>query len=274
MQKTITRLLIIIAAILIALLIYKAIKPIKGVSVPVNTTVVQQPELGADFKEKIQLIIKEYLIENPEVIIDAVENLQKRKIEEMENKVKNYIEEKKSEIESSKASPFIGNDQGDVIIAFFFDYNCGYCKKSNEYINKLIEADKGVKVVLRPFPILGETSTYAAKAALAVYRTTPDKFMIIHEGLMQMKVINKEAVEALLIANNLNLATIEEEIDKSEIKDILDSNYDLAKNLRIQGVPAYVINSKLLPGLLNLEQMQQIISEIRNSNNTKTSPAS
>ena len=263
MQKIINRILLLIIVILLGLLIYKALKPTPSVSTPLepSTTVKQEPQ---EFpQEKIELTIKEYLMNNPEVIVDAVEQLQKRKMQEMDLKVSGYINEQKSEIKDGTSSPVIGNSNGDITIVTFYDYNCSYCEKGDKNINELLEQDSNIKVILRPFPILGEASVYAAKVALAVNALDPSKFNAVHAGLMRMSPINREAVGSLLASESIDLEKLTAEMDRPEIKNAITKNFELARNLRIQGAPAYIINSKLMPGLLDVSTFKEVIAQVR-----------
>ena len=262
-QKLVNKILFGVLVILIAILAYKVINPVSNnISSPVVTTM-EEATAPEDEKEKVQDIVKEYLMNNPEVIIESIEQLQKRKMQEMEATVKNYIEQKKPEIENSTTFPVLGNAEGDIIIVSFYDYNCSYCKKGDSYINQALEANNDVKVILRPFPILGENSMYAAKIALAVHKLAPAKFKIIHQGLMHMKPITAEAVEELISSNEIDWISLQTEIHKPEIQSLIDKNFEMAGNLRIQGVPAYIINGKLFPGLVDFTQLQSSIAEIR-----------
>ncbi len=268
MKEVINRLLLIIVIILVVFLGYRMLKPLNTVMAPVASTIELKSLSEVDSKEKVQSVIKEYLMENPQIIIESIEQLQKRKMQENEEKVSNYIKEKKAVIEDSTYSPIMGNEKGEIIIVSFYDYNCSYCKKGNEYLEQLVKADQGVKIVLKPFPILGESSIYAAKVALAINKIAPSKFLTIHDGLIQMKPITKEAVESLITANQLDYKLIEEEMDKKEIQDMLNKNFEMADNLKIRGVPASIINEKIIPGLVDLNQFQQIIAGIRENNKT------
>lgn len=266
MHNVVGKVLLIIAVVLLALFAYKTMKtPSASTTVSINT-LDQQVLDRKEEVEKTEKIIKEYLLNNPEIIIQAIEGLQQRKMQEMEIKTSEYIKDNKSEIEDSLTSPVLGNPNGDVVIAAFYDYNCSYCKKGHNFINQLIKLDTGVKVVLKPFPILGDASNYAATIALAVYKTTPNKFQDIHDGLMVLKSITKESVEKLLLVNDLNHEVIAEEINKDEIKNLIDKNVKLAKGLKIQGVPAYIINGKLIAGMVDLDQLQTIVADIRSQN--------
>lgn len=267
MHNVISKILLIIVVVLIALFAYKTMKTPNAVSATVSINTANQQLLEKkEAVEKIEQIVKEYLLNNPEVIIQSIEGLQRRKMQEMEIKTGEYIRNNKSEIENSPTSPVLGSPNGDIIIVAFYDYNCSYCKKGSHFINQLIKLDTSIKVVLQLYPLLGDASNYAATIALAVYKTTPDKFQDIHNGLMELKPITKESVEKLLLANDLNLEVIAEEINKGEINNLLEKNVKLAKGLKIQGVPAYIINGKLIAGMMDLEQLQKIIADIRSQN--------
>ena len=263
MQKIINRILLLIIVFLLGLLIYKALKPAPSISTPIEPTVIAKQENEGFSQEKIELTIKEYLMNNPEVIVDAVEQLQKRKMQEMDLKVSSYINEQKSEIEDGTSSPVIGNASGDITIVTFYDYNCSYCKKGDRNINELLEQDPNVKVILRPFPILGEASIYAAKVALAVNALEPTKFKAVHAGLMRMSPINKDAIESLLASESIDLEKLTAEMDNPEIKNAITKNFELAGHLRIQGAPAYIINGKLMPGLIDVSILKEVVAQIR-----------
>lgn len=238
--------------------------PSSSTTVSINT-LDQQVLDKKEEVEKTEQIIKEYLLNNPEISTQAIEGLQQRKMQEMEIKTGEYIKDNKSEIEDSLTSPVLGYQNGDVVIAIFYDYYCSYCRKGHNFINQLIKLDTGVKVVLKTFPILGDASNYAATIALAVYKTTPNKFQDIHDGLMDIKSITKESVEKMLLVND-ERKLIAECINKGEIKNLIDKNVKLAKGLKMQGVPAYIINGKLIAGMVDLEQLQTIVADIRSQN--------
>lgn len=262
MNNVVGKLSLIIVIILIALFAYRSIKSPSVVSATVAINSEEQKE-KIDI-EKTEKIVKEYLLNNPEIIIQAVEGLQQRKMQEIEAKADQYVKDNKAAIEDSLTSPVLGNPNGNIVIVTFYDYNCGYCKKGDHFVEQLIKLDNGVKVILKPFPILGDNSNYAASIALAVFKLAPEQFPNIHSGLIAMKSITTESVERLLIANNLNPENIVNEINKTEILDLINKNIQLAGNLKIQGVPAYIINGKLIPGMFDLEQLKKMVADIRN----------
>ncbi|MCC2645948.1 MAG: thiol:disulfide interchange protein [Rickettsiaceae bacterium] len=214
-------------------------------------------------KTEIQEIVKNYILNNPDVIIASLEDMQKRKIQEMKEKVSSLIQGKRPELENSPNSPFFGNDKGDIVIVEFFDHNCGYCKKANNILNEIVAADEGVKVILKPLPILGESSEYAAKFALSLYNTRPDKFKAFHNDMMNLSSFNKEALINLCEKHELEYTAIEDGMDKPEVKDELQKIRDLAMEIEINGAPAFIINGEHYSGLLEYSRLQDIIKNIR-----------
>ncbi|HJD56191.1 MAG TPA: DsbA family protein [Rickettsia endosymbiont of Pyrocoelia pectoralis] len=263
MQNSIGKILVTFLVIVGGLFIFKTIKA--SSTKPVSIEVKQTEEAKKCEEERVKEIIKDYLLNTPEIIIESIENLQKRKVQESDVKVSNYLKDNKVDIEDSKSFPIIGNKEGDITIVAFYDYACSYCKKGDATMNQLLQNDPRVKVSLRPLPILGDASEYLAKISLAVYKINPDKFKQVHDEIMKMRSISKESVENMLTAAGLKITEVEEIADSSEVKDLITQNMQIAKNLKIQGVPAYIINAKLIPGAIDYPQLLNIVKEIRDS---------
>jgi protein-disulfide isomerase len=214
-------------------------------------------------KEELNSAIREYILSNPEIIIESIELMHQRKLKEMEDKIQNTIIQKRSEIENAPDLPHAGNKDGDVKVIMFYDYMCSYCKKSNDILNNALKSDQNLKVVYIPIPMLGEASEYVSKLMLSINKVAPDKFKAVHDEIMSTQNISKESINAAVEKNGLNLADIEIEMSKPEIKATYNKNYSLAHELRINGAPAFIINGELRAGMIELEQMQKIVSDKR-----------
>lgn len=272
MQKTINRILLTILVLLIVLLIYKTFRVTNKIESPVVTNV---EKLNADhggsknspntedygteaFKNRVEAIVKDYLINNPDIIITSLEVLQKQKTQEIENQANDYISSNKEDIEDTHY-PIIGNKEGKITIVAFYDYNCIHSKTGDHNIDEMIRLHKDLRVILRPFPILGESSNEVAKIVLAVHALFPDKFELVHDGFMEMRNINTENIKEFITKSGLDYQKIMVEADKQEIKTLINKSADLAGKLKIQGVPSYIINGKLARGLLDVQQLQEFI---------------
>lgn len=269
-QKLLNFALALIFIILVILFAYKMTLTPDAVSVPVrasSTEATAEKKDAADTvaKDDIQQMIKDYIMNNPEVIVQSLESLHNKKLDDSTRKTTDYLQENKAQIEEAESPPVLGNPNGDIVVVAFYDYNCSFCKKANDYENEIIASDPGVKVVLRPIPILGGTSTYAAKIAIAVQRVSSNNFLNVHNELMQMKEISEENVKIMLAKYGINYSLIENEVNSYSVRQIIAKNFDLAKELGVKGTPSYVINGNFAPGLIPTEKFKSIIVQLRAS---------
>ncbi len=270
MQKIFTNILLGILLILVALFAYKILRKPEIVQTSLNNTqtdeekvdqrVLNEPKLS---EEELNTKIHDYILNHPEVLVESLEAMQRKKIEESNKQTADYLLQNKSNIENDGLPPVFGNKDGDITVVVFYDYNCSFCKQANLITNEILESDTGVKIILRPLPILGGTSMYAAKVALAVHKISEEKFPLIHNEMMKMKPITEEGIKALLVANQIDYQIVENEINSFAIKELVAKNFDLAKNLGIKGAPSYVVNSIFIPGLVDKERFTSIIGELR-----------
>lgn len=297
MQKIFNTILLIIFLVLIALFAYKTLKNPETIEAPVKVETPEhhaQPVMRSEPENKaapdtaighpedpnavdgaytsnesindereLAKKIHDYIIEHPEVLIESIEGMQKKKLEESEKKAADYLMENKSAIEQEGEPPLLGNKDGDISVVVFYDYNCAYCKQANDFNNAIIVKDPGVKVILRPIPILGGTSMYAAKVSLAVHKIAEDKFFTVHEGMMKMKPLTEDAVKALLAANKIDYTLVENELNSFSVKQLINQNFEFAKHTGIKGAPSYIINGIFIPGVIDEEKFVTIISELR-----------
>lgn len=270
-QKLFNFALALIFIILVILFAYKMTKTPEVVSASVHDSstelAVEKKAVVATVasKDDMQQVIKDYIMNNPEVIMQSLEGLHNKKLAESTQKTSDYLQENKAEIEEAESPPVLGNPKGDIVIVAFYDYNCSFCKKANEYENEIISSDQGVKIILRPIPILGGTSGYAAKIALAVQKVSGNNFLKVHNELMQMKEITEENVKAMLAKYSVDYTLVENEVNSYSVKQILAKNFDLAKELGIKGTPSYIINGNFAPGLIPTEKFKSIIVQLRAS---------
>ena len=193
--------------------------------------------------------------------------MQNQKIEESAEKASKYLKENRQNIEEVDSPPVIGNSKGDISVVVFYDYNCSFCRQANEFSNEILASDNGVKVILRPIPILGGTSMYAAKVALAVQKISKEKFQAIHNDMMRLKPLNEDSVRKLMAKYAIDYSLVENEVNSYAIKQLINKNFELAKGLGIKGAPSHVINGNYIPGLITVDKFKMIISQIRAASN-------
>ena len=229
-----------------------------------------QAEPGAGFSpdqtKAIQGIIKDYLIANPDVMLE-VQKVLEAKLEKQEaEKIKTALAENAKDLYRRPNSPTAGNTDGDITVTEFFDYNCGYCKKSYPDVAKLIGSDSKVRVVFKEFPILSKGSEEASRVALAARKQ--GKYWEFHSAMLESKAQANEA-SALKIAEKLGLdmAALKIDMDSPEVKAELLSVKDLAAKMGINGTPHFLVGDKSIAGAPQdlLPQLSSQIGELRKS---------
>jgi protein-disulfide isomerase len=213
---------------------------------------------------EIEAIIKDYLMKHPEVIRDAMEELQRKQEAEAAAAQISAIEDNRDALFSSKRQVVLGNPDGDVTLVEFFDYNCGYCKRAHADMVKLIENDKNVKIVLKEFPVLGEGSVEAAQVAAAVNVLAPEKYGAFHEKLINERgQVNGARALAVAAEIGLDKEQIKKEMTSDEVRATLQEAFDLGNRLSLSGTPSYVTPKEVVIGAVGYETLKQKLEEAR-----------
>jgi protein-disulfide isomerase len=202
---------------------------------------------SAEQKKAIEAIVKNYLVQNPEIFIEVQGALEKKMAEQEAERTKSMVAEHAKEIYRAPNAPVAGNPDGDITVVEFFDYNCGYCKRGFAEVAKLVEQDKNVRVVFKEFPILTEGSVQAAKVALA--SRMQGKYWEVHRDLIQSKGQVNEAV-ALKVAekHGLDMEKLKADMNSPEVKAEIDRVKKLADDLGINGTPHFLVGDKAIGG--------------------------
>src|SRR5258708_26592994 len=160
--------------------------------------------IGPDQKTEIEKIVREYLLSHPEVLQEAMAELDKRQNEADAEKHLAAIKDNATAIFSSARQVNLGNPQGDVTMVEFFDYNCAFCKRAMSDMLDLLKGDPKLKIVLKEFPVLGEGSTQAAQVAVAVRMQDKSgkKYLDFHTKLLVARGPSDHA-RALTVAKDV-----------------------------------------------------------------------
>lgn len=215
-------------------------------------------------KSDVEKIIHDYLMENPEVILEAVTRLQQREQIEAERLAQTFLEENRDAIINAPGAFIAGNPDGDITIVEFFDYHCGFCKKSFAGLMKTVEDDKNIRLVLREFPVLGPDSVFAAKAAIASMEQ--DKYLELHNVMMKAKgKLTRSRIETMVISSGMDLIRFNETVINPEYEKQLSANMKLAHGLGINGTPSFVLGDKIIHGMQTGPQLRALVAEARSS---------
>ena len=214
---------------------------------------------------RVKELVYEAIRENPEIVMEAVAILQKRDEEAQAESVQSVLKDQRLLLEHDPNAPVLGNVNGDVTVIEFFDYNCPYCKRAMPEVQALMNDDPGVRLVYREWPILGEGSVYAARAALAA--RAQGKYEEFHWALMGSKGRVTEPV-VLRIAQEIGLDVeqLQRDMDSPEVQEHIAVSMQLAQALGFNGTPSFVIGDALVPGFVEQDQLGEYVDDARNLN--------
>jgi protein-disulfide isomerase len=215
---------------------------------------------------EIETIVKNYLIAHPEVLEEAMNELNKRQAADEAAKHEASITENSKAIFDSPRNVTLGNKSGDVTFVEFFDYNCGYCKRAMTDMMDLMKADPKLKVVLKEFPVLSEGSVEAAKVAVAVRMQDPGgaKYLDFHQRLLGGRgPADKARALAAAKEAGLDVARLEKDMASPEAKATIDENFKLAESMGMNGTPSYVIGKQVVVGAIGVEGLKEKIGIAR-----------
>jgi protein-disulfide isomerase len=215
--------------------------------------------------EDVEKVIEKWIEANPEAIIKSVAEMQKKSMEKQTIDAQKNISEKKSELFEDKSSPVYNSKDYDVSIVEFFDYNCGYCKKAQTTVEKLLKEDKKIRFIYKEFPILGNASVELSKVAIAVNMTSPSSYTKFHDALMKSSAKNTEDAIKVAVEIGVNKDQLKKTLEdkKTEIDAVIASNHELGGTIGINGTPGFVIGEELIPGAVDIATIKQKIAELR-----------
>jgi protein-disulfide isomerase len=215
---------------------------------------------------EIETIVKNYLIAHPEVLEEAMAELNKRQAAAEEQKHEASVAQNSDTIFNSPRGVVLGNKDGDVTFVEFFDYNCGYCKRAMADMLDLLKSDTKLKVVLKEFPVLGQGSVEAAQVAVAVRMQDAGgkKYLDFHQKLLGGRgPADKARAIAAAKDAGLDVGRIEKDLASPEVRATIEENFKLAESMGMNGTPSYVIGKQVVIGAIGLDGLKEKVGVAR-----------
>jgi protein-disulfide isomerase len=224
----------------------------------------QETSIAPDQKTEIEKIVHDYLIAHPEVIREAIQALQAKEEQNKADAQTQSVLQNKDKLFNDPDTPVVGNAMGDVTVVEFFDYHCPYCKAVASPLDQLIQEDKGVRLVLKEFPILGEDSILASHAALA--SVGQGKYWAFHQALMEHRgKFDMEVIKTIAAKVGLDPAKLEADMGELKIEPQISANHKLAQDLDIGATPTFIIGDQVVEGAVPLDRLKELIKKARGS---------
>jgi protein-disulfide isomerase len=221
-----------------------------------------EPAPAADMTvEQIEKVVRDYLLREPKVVFDALQELQRQEAEATAARQKAAIAANQEKLLDDPLTPVGGNPDGDVTLVEFFDYRCTYCRRVVSSLRELLDEDGDLRVVFKDMPVLGPDSVRAARAALASRKQ--DGYVPFHFALMASDDLSPAGIRAAAKSVGLDPDRLEADMEAPEVNAVLEANYALAQELGIEGTPAFVIGDQLIPGAVEKARLEHLIDEAR-----------
>ena len=215
-------------------------------------------------KKELEVMMKDFIMNNPEVLLEAVQQHQIREEERAQMSAQEKLADYEATFAKGGELPEVGNPDGDVTVVEFFDYNCGYCKKAYQDIMKVIEEDKNLRVLFIDMPILSPTSKLMAEISVAAHKQ--DKYFEVHQALMDYRgPQSADKYYELAEKAGVDVEQLKKDMKSAEVQSRISKNMQMAADLNIRGTPGFVIGGKLFPGYIGMKRLKDGIEEARSS---------
>ena len=219
-------------------------------------------------KAEIEKIIKDYLLANPEIMVEMQDALTAKREKQEKIARDKAISSSGAAIFEASADAVIGNPKGDVTVVEFYDYNCGYCKRALGDMDAMVKADPNLRFVLKEYPILGEDSLKAHVVAQAFKKLMPEKYGDFHRTLLTGERATEDSAIAVAVLLGANEAELRKGMSDPAISILFDQNHQLATALNITGTPSYVIKDDVVFGAMGADVLSAKVANVRKCQST------
>ncbi len=229
----------------------------------------QEPDFSPEETKAIEEIVRNYLVQNPEIMREVFAELERRQAAAQQMAQQEALSSAQAELFEGD-DVILGNPTGDVTLVEFFDYNCGFCKRALDDVQALIDADPGLRVVLKDFPVLGPGSLEAARVGLAAKNQfTNEQAAEFHVRLMASRgQINGERAAALATEMGADADKLQADVNSDEVRDVIARNVELGDRLGLTGTPAWVVGDRVISGAVGAERLGASIENVRRCGTT------
>jgi protein-disulfide isomerase len=224
----------------------------------------QDSQSTAQQEERMGEILRTYLLKHPEIVEEAMQALRERQAAEAAAKTAQALKEHRDELLADPMSPVVGDPNGRVTVVEFFDYNCPYCRAAGPMVTELLQKKPDVRIVYKDFPTLAPSSRFAARAALAARRQSPELYTAFHDALLNANGrLDEDGVVQIAREAGVDIDRMRAGMEDPAIDKSIDGNIELARAIGVSGTPTFIVGDAMLVGAKPLEQMESAIADAR-----------
>lgn len=230
-----------------------------------TTFATAQEDMTDAQRDAFRAEVRAYLLENPEVLMEAIGVLEARQEAAEANRDERLVQLNSDALLNDGFSYVGGNPEGDVTIVEFIDYRCGFCRRAHPEVEQLIADDGNIRIILKEFPVLGEQSLLASQFAVATKLVAGDAaYADVSDALITLRSdVTEESLRTLAGALDLDADALFAEIDSDAVREVLSANRALGDRMQITGTPTFVFGDQMVRGYVPLAQMEQIVAAVR-----------
>lgn len=224
-----------------------------------------QAEMTPDERQALQGEIRAYLLENPEVLVEAMNILQTREDTAALERDTAMVQSNADDLFASPGDWVGGNPDGDITLVEFMDYQCGYCRKAYSEVDELVTSDGNIRFVVKEFPILGEASLLSSQFAIAILQLHGNAaYEGAHDALIALRgEPNADTLARVATDLGLDPQAIADKMNSDEVMAVIRANHALAEKMEISGTPTFVLKNTMMRGYVPLDGMREIVAGTR-----------
>lgn len=218
----------------------------------------QAAPLTADQEAQVRKLVRDTLVENPEILEEAIVALQAKQGEKQQAQMKETLKEEQNALFNDPTSPRIGKKDAKLVLVNFTDFNCPYCKRFDPQLMDIVKKyPDDVAVVIKYLPFKGQTSLDSAQLTMTLWQEDPKAFEALHHKFMQKQGMLSDAniKDALKATGNDKLKASEKS------REGIRTNMMLAEKLGVNGTPATLVGDEMIPGAIDAQQFEEVVKE-------------
>ena len=226
---------------------------------PEGTLATASSPLSENQKNEISALVEQYILNNPQTIIAAMQNMQRQEEERRQQAMTESVKLVLPSIYADKMNPVLGNPDAAFTIVKLYDYGCGYCKRMSKMLMDPILKNGNIRWIFVETPIFGPESDFAARISMAAYQL--GRFKEMHEALIETSDLSQENIQKIAEERGFDWAALKAIADSQEMKDKMVANASLAQQVGLNGVPMFIIDGKVIPGAFGQEVLDDMLQK-------------